>query len=342
MAPLRRVAVVLVVAAAAVSVGATPAAAAAVPPAAAAATATVPNGGGDGGVAAAAAAATTTAAVPALRTVTAVADAADAAAGDLPAAVDRQRLVKIFAAISAASTWFTRPSDYGVTDGAGGAGGVFSRTKPGSGRPAAVVTLHGLGGSGAHAVDRLREDLGDATLRYTSLYGPSTGTDRAGTYRSWFPIGAVGLGKVPQSDGPAGAAADLATAAARIDRVIAATGVPRGRVVLVGFSQGAATLIDYVLGGHARGVAGVLLSAGWVPRPARAADAAAAAGVRVAIAHGRWDWLVPVRAARRVAAALRSAGATVAVTRYWDDHFFSDHAPAEAAMAAFVRSVVPP
>lgn len=286
--------------------------------------------------------ATTTAAVPALRTVTAVADAADAAAGDLPAAVDRQRLVKIFAAISAASTWFTRPSDYGVTDGAGGAGGVFSRTKPGSGRPAAVVTLHGLGGSGAHAVDRLREDLGDATLRYTSLYGPSTGTDRAGTYRSWFPIGAVGLGKVPQSDGPAGAAADLATAAARIDRVIAATGVPRGRVVLVGFSQGAATLIDYVLGGHARGVAGVLLSAGWVPRPARAADAAAAAGVRVAIAHGRWDWLVPVRAARRVAAALRSAGATVAVTRYWDDHFFSDHAPAEAAMAAFVRSVVPP
>lgn len=308
------VAVTLVATAAALSVGARPAAAATVPPPAAAGAA-----------------------------------AAASAVGNLPAPVDRQRLVKLFAAISAASTWFTRPDNYGVTDGAGGVGGTFPRTGTtlvggAVGRPAAVVTLHGLGGSGASAVDRLREDLAADTLAYTSLYGPSTGTDAAGTYRSWFPIGSVRAGQVPAADGPAGAAADLAVAAARIDRVIAATGVPRERVVLVGFSQGAATVIDYVLAGRARGLAGVLLSAGWVPRPARAAAAgpAAAAGVRVAVAHGRWDWLVPVRSAERVAAALRSAGATVGVTRYWDDHFFSDHAPAEADLAAFVRSVVPP
>ncbi|KAK1863825.1 hypothetical protein I4F81_006379 [Pyropia yezoensis] len=321
------VAVTLVVAAAALSAGAPPAAAAAPPPP----------------PAASAAAFAATSLAP--RTGRPALDAA-AAAGTLPAPVDRQRLVKLFAALSAAATWLTRPDVYGVTDGAGGAGGTFPRAGPlDAGRPAAVVTLHGLGGSGAHAVDRLREDLTAPTLRYTSLYGPSTGTDGAGTYRSWFPIGSVRLNQVPAADGPAGAAADLAAAAARIDRVIAATGVPRGRVVLVGFSQGAATAIDYVLAGRAKGLAGIMLSAGWVPRPKRAATAtaaAAAAGLRVAIAHGRWDWLVPVRAAERVAAALRAAGATVGVTRYSDDHFFSDHPPAEEALAAFVRSVVPP
>lgn len=312
------VAVVLVAAAAALSVGVRPAAATAVRPASAAAAATVP---------------------PASRVATdAVATVAD---GDLLDPVDRRQLVKLFAAISATKTWFTRPDDYGFSDGAGGVGGVYSRTKARAKWPAAVVTIHGLGSSGAHAVDRLREDLPAATLAYTSLYGPSAGTDAAGTYRSWFPIGSVGFGKVPASDGPAGAGADLAATVARIDRVIAATGVPRGRVVLVGFSQGAATVIDYILAGRAKGLAGVVLSAGWVPRPARARRPRGAAGLRVLIAHGRWDWLVPVRSAGRVAKALRAVGAKVSVRRYWDDHFFSDHAPFEKALAAFIQSAVP-
>ncbi|GAB0497116.1 hypothetical protein MMPV_008439 [Pyropia vietnamensis] len=301
------------------SVGVPPAAAAAVHPTSAAAAARTP---------------------PASRV--AAGEVAAIAEGDLPAPVDRQRLAKLFAAISATKTWFTRPDDYGVSDGAGGIGGVYSRTNAGAGRPAAVVSLHGLGSSGAHAVDGLREDLPAATLAYTSLYGPSAGLDSAGTFRSWFPIGSVGLGKVPAADESAGAGVDLAAAAARIDRVIAATGVPRGRVVLVGFSQGAATVIDYVLDGRAKGLAGIVLSAGWVPRPARARPQSGATGIRVLIAHGRWDWLVPVRSAERVAKALRAAGATVGVRRYWDDHFFSDHAPFEQALAAFIRSVVPP
>lgn len=216
----------------------------------------------------------------------------------LPTSTDRQTLVKILAALSAAHTWLSGPGVYSTTDGAGGAGGTLMRWNPDAPRPAAVVTLHGLGGAGPNAVDSLRADLPSSTLSYTSLYGPSSGEDRGDNPRSWFPIGAVNLGTVPSSDHEAGADADLAAAADRVDKVVAAIvsrGVPRDRVVLYGYSLGAATLSDYVLSGRAKGLAGVILIGGWMPRSRSAAGASpgGAAGMRVAILHGRLDGLVP-------------------------------------------------
>lgn len=299
---------------------------------------------------AAAAIAAMAAAVAGVATSASAATAATAAAAgggsSLAGRADRQALVKLLAALSAANTRLTRPDAYGTSDGAGGRGGMRGRTNATAGRPALVVSLHGLGSSGAHAVEGLVDDLPESTAAYTSIIGPSAGTDRAGNERSWFPIGAISVGTVPTADVAAGAAADLAAAADRIDAVIAAAasrgGVPRSRVVVAGFSQGAAAAIDYVAAGRAAGVAGVVVWGGWLPRPAAPAAAAAAAGVRVAVLHGRYDWLVPPAAAARAAAALRRAGARVSVRHYAAGHFLGNHGPAEAAIAAFVRAAVPP
>jgi len=264
----------------------------------------------------------------------------------LPDVADHWTLVKLTSALSSVLTWFTRPDAYGTEDGAGGAGGTLLRSYAKAARPAAIVTLHGLGGSGPHAVDALRKDLLRGTLTRTSLYGPSAGTDGAGNTRSWFPIGSVRAGRVPTADTSAGAAADLAAAAARIDAVVAAavaSGVPRRRIVLVGFSLGAATVAEYVLAGRARGLAAVILSAGWRPRPAARVRPRAAAGVRVFVRHGGRDWLIPPRAARPLAAALTSAGANVTSVIYpRADHFLNDHGAAEEGMATFVAKVLPP
>lgn len=264
----------------------------------------------------------------------------------LPDVADHQTLVKLISTLTAALTWFTRPDAYGSKDGAGGRGGTLPRSIAKAARPAAIVTLHGLGGSGPHAVDALRKDLRPATLAYTSLYGPSAYTDRAGNARSWFPIGPVRAGRVPTADLSAGAAANLAAAAARIDAVVAAavaSGVPRRRIVLVGFSLGAATVADYVLAGRAKGLSAVILSAGWRPRPAARVRPRAAAGVRVFIRHGGRDWLIPPRAAKPLAAALTAAGAKVTSVVYARaNHFLNDHGAAEEGMDKFIAKVLPP
>lgn len=276
---------------------------------------------------------------------TAAVAVAPADAGSLADRSERQTFVKILAALSAANTRLTRPGAYGVSDGAGGPGGMRTRSNAAARRPAVVVSLHGLGSSGAHAVESRLDDLPASTTAYTSIIGPSTGTDSASNERSWFPIGDVSLGTVPTADLSAGAADDLATAADRIDAVIAAAaargGVTRSRVVVTGFSQGAATAMDYVATGRAAGLAGVVVWGGWLPRP-DATVPGSAEGVRVAILHGRRDWLVPAVAVTRAAAAFRRAGAQVMVRRFQADHFLANHPPAEEAIAEFVRAMVPP
>ncbi|OSX73863.1 hypothetical protein BU14_0323s0007 [Porphyra umbilicalis] len=239
----------------------------------------------------------------------------------------------------------TNPDELGAHDGGGGVGGTLNRTDAAAARPAAVVTLHGLGGSDPKAVAALRADVDAATLGYTSVYGPSAGTDGGGNPRSWFPIGSATVGRVPTADAGAGAAADLAATADRVDAVIAAAvrrGVPRARIVLVGYSLGAAAAADYTLSGRADGLGAVVVSGGWTPRPGRVVPAGAAAGVRVVVRHGRLDVLVPFRAATRLRDALAAAGAAVTLEAYpWAGHFLNEYGAAEADLAPLLATLLP-
>jgi len=263
----------------------------------------------------------------------------------LPAPADRQTLVSILAALSATYTELTNPAEFGTDDGGGAVGGTLNRTDAAAPRPAAVVTLHGLGGSGPKAVAALRDDVDAATLAYRSVYGPSAGTDGGGNPRSWFPIGAVPVGRVPTADAAAGAAADLAATADRVDAVVAAAerrGVPRARIVLAGYSLGAAAAADFALSGRAGGLAAVLVSGGWTPRPGRVVPPAAAAGVRVIVRHGRLDGLVPFRAATRLRDALAAAGAAVTLEAYpWAGHFLNEYGASEADLAPLLATLLP-
>jgi len=81
------------------------------------------------------------------------------------AARGSQTLVSILAALSATYTDLTNLDECGTDDGGGGVGGTLNRPDAGAARPAAVVTLHGLGGSGPNSRCRATRRRGRVDAR---------------------------------------------------------------------------------------------------------------------------------------------------------------------------------
>jgi phospholipase/carboxylesterase len=98
-----------------------------------------------------------------------------------------------------------------------------------------------------------------------------------------------------------------------LDDLLAEHGVPHGRTVLGGFSQGA--VMSYALGlgvGRPR-PAGIMALSGFLPTvDGFALDVKAAGGLPVAIGHGEYDPVIPVEFGRDARDRLRAAGAEVA------------------------------
>jgi phospholipase/carboxylesterase len=160
---------------------------------------------------------------------------------------------------------------------------------------ASVILLHGLGADGSDFVP-IAGELGlpdSLPVRFVFPHAPLRPVTVNNGYvmRAWYDI---------QSFTPAGRA-DVAGTSESSRRVAdyiereAQRGVPAGRVVLAGFSQGGAVAL-YAGLRYPQRLAGILAMSCYLPFPERLAaeKATANADVPILLCHGRHDPVVPI------------------------------------------------
>jgi phospholipase/carboxylesterase len=180
---------------------------------------------------------------------------------------------------------------------------------------ASVVVLHGLGADGADfvpvaqamdlsAIGPVRFVLPSAPVRPVSINGGYE-------MRAWYDIFPPGDDPAaPRREDEAGLRESHAIVQQLLDRE-AERGVPPGRTVLMGFSQGCAmTLLTGLRSPHR--LAGLVALSGYLPLSERTAEEATEAGrsLPVFMAHGTDDAMVAVergQAAREAVSALGCA-----------------------------------
>jgi phospholipase/carboxylesterase len=185
-----------------------------------------------------------------------------------------------------------------------GLDGLVHRVRPAAGEPeGALVLFHGRGADERDLLGLL--DVLDPERRLAGLTprGPLS-LPPGGAH--WYVVRRVGY---PDRDT---FLAGLERAAAWVDALPAALGVPLGRTVLGGFSQGAVMSYALALAQGRSSPAGVLALSGFIPSvEGFALDLDARAGLPVAIGHGTGDPVIGVEFARRDRARLESAGLDV-------------------------------
>jgi phospholipase/carboxylesterase len=122
----------------------------------------------------------------------------------------------------------------------------------------------------------------------------------------------------------------LGSALAAIDRAAAQTGLPDRQLVLVGFSQGACLIAEYLARRGARSFHGAaILTGSLLGAPEERAAPRVAAGLPMVVVSSRYDDWIPLSDALDTAERFRRAGAAVAVTETEDRvHHISDRAVA--------------
>ncbi|HEX3347939.1 MAG TPA: prolyl oligopeptidase family serine peptidase [Acetobacteraceae bacterium] len=163
-----------------------------------------------------------------------------------------------------------------------------------------VVLCHGVGANGRDLIDLA--PVWAQALPHAAFVAPDGPEpyDMAPTGRQWFSL-------IDRT--PAKLLAGVAVAAGALDRFVTAEaarlGLGRDSVALMGFSQGAMTVLHTGLA-YGPNVGGILsFSGAWLPPPV------AAARPPVLIVHGEADDVVPVFRSREAEAALRRAGVDV-------------------------------
>ena len=173
---------------------------------------------------------------------------------------------------------------------------------------ASVIWMHGLGADG-HDFASLPPQLGvsaDLAIRYVFPHAPviPVTLNMGMRTRAWYDI--VSLDARGQDEtGIRRSATSIADLIAReVDR-----GMPSSRIVLAGFSQGAAMALFTGLR-HAAPLAGILALSGYLPLheslPAEASEANQQ--VEILQAHGQRDDVVPYHVGHGSAELLRAAG----------------------------------
>jgi phospholipase/carboxylesterase len=159
---------------------------------------------------------------------------------------------------------------------------------------ASVIVLHGLGADGNDFVPIARElDLRPAgPVRFVFPHAPVRPVTINGGYpmRAWYDILGADLAKREDEAG-------LRAALADVDALIArekSRGIAASRIVLAGFSQGAAMALLTGLR-HAERLGGIVGMSGYLPLAAtlEAERSAANHDVPIFLAHGRQDSVVP-------------------------------------------------
>lgn len=186
---------------------------------------------------------------------------------------------------------------------------------------AAVIVLHGLGADGNDFVPVASElaldDVGP--VRFVFPHAPVMPVTINNGYRmrAWYDI--LGSDLVRRED-EAGLRESVRLVHALLDRE-AARGVPPGRTVLAGFSQGCAIALLAGLR-YPRRLAGLAGLSGYLPlaETTAAERHGANAGVPVFLAHGRQDGIVPLARGAAARDALRSLGHDVEWHEYPMEH----------------------
>jgi phospholipase/carboxylesterase len=175
-----------------------------------------------------------------------------------------------------------------------------------------VIVLHGLGADGNDFVPVAKElnlrAAGD--VRFVFPHAPVIPVTINGGYqmRAWYDI--LGADLVQRED-EAGLRSSLAQVEMLIERE-KSRGIPAGRIVLAGFSQGCAMALLTGLR-HAEKLGGIVGMSGYLPLAATTAAERHAANTSTPIflAHGRMDPVVPLDRAIASRDALEAIGYTV-------------------------------
>ena len=200
----------------------------------------------------------------------------------------------------------------------------------------AVIWLHGLGADGYDFVPAVKEleSLGAPPARYVFPHAPMMPVtiNNGFVMRAWYDIRTADLAhREDEQTIRASQEAVEALIAREVQR-----GIPRARIVLAGFSQGAAITLQTGLR-QAAPLAGLLALSGYLPLADKVAAERhpASAGVPVLMAHGTDDPVVPIARAIHSRDLLVSLGYDVS----WHDYPMPHAVCAEEleAIAAFLR-----
>jgi phospholipase/carboxylesterase len=199
-----------------------------------------------------------------------------------------------------------------------------------------VLWLHGLGADGYDFVPLVRELEGNGAprLRYVFPHAPMIPVtiNNGFVMRAWYDIRTADLA---HREDEGGIRASQAAVEDLIEREVG-RGIGRERIVLAGFSQGAAITLQAGLR-QAAPVAGLVALSGYLPLAEHFAAERHPASARVPIlmAHGRDDPVVPIARATRSRDLLVSLGYDVR----WHDYPMPHSVCAEEieAIARFLR-----
>ena len=172
---------------------------------------------------------------------------------------------------------------------------------------ASIIWMHGLGADGHDFVPIVPELRVPVAVRFVFPHAPMRPVtiNQGMVMRAWYDVRAIHGERREDAEG-------VRASQAQIEALIArekARGIPAGRIVLAGFSQGGAMALHTGLR-HPERLAGVLALSCFLPlADALAAEAAPAnRDVPVFMAHGAYDDLIPLARARRAHDALAALG----------------------------------
>ncbi len=172
---------------------------------------------------------------------------------------------------------------------------------------ASVVFLHGLGADG-HDFEPVVPMFGTEGVRYVLPHAPTMAVTINGGFvmPAWYDIVSLSFDEVERADeGGVAASARAITALVQRERE---RGIPSERIVIGGFSQGAAMAL-HIGARHPERLAGVLAMSGYLVLASRLASERHPANLETPtlMCHGIVDDVVPVSAGRASAAAWRAS-----------------------------------
>ncbi len=189
---------------------------------------------------------------------------------------------------------------------------------------ASVIWLHGLGADGYDFVPVVREleTMGAPAVRYVFPHAPMMPVTINGGYvmRAWYDI--LGTDLVRRED-----EASIRASQRAVEQLIAREverGVARSRIVLAGFSQGAAITLQTGLRQNET-LAGLMVLSGYLPLADTLSSerASASAAVPILMAHGSSDPVIPIERAAASRDRLRALGYAVQWHEYPMQHSLS-------------------
>lgn len=201
----------------------------------------------------------------------------------------------------------------------------------------AVVWLHGLGADG-HDFEPIVPELirpGWPPIRFVFPHAPVQPVTINGgmPMRSWYDI--RGMDIASRAD-EAGIRASMAATHRWLDHLVQ-SGIPARNILLAGFSQGGAVILN-AMTRYGETLAGAIALSTYLPLPEKlkAEAHAANAGTPIFMAHGSADPVVPLSLGRQSAEVLTAAGYPLTWREYRMQH--SVCAEEVADIAAFVES----